>query len=189
MTISNEINQRLAVRIREERKAKGLSLEALAKLSGVSKSMLSQIERGGSSPTVASMWNIARALNLDLGDLLEDNAQTEDNNFFEILREGQIPVITGTGEGCLIRILSEPKDVGISEVYELRFEAGGTLKSDSHRSGCVEHLMILDGSVEVTSGDKTIELEAGDTARYRADLPHSIQAKSPTRSILIVKGA
>ena len=64
-----EITTRLADRLKEERAAKGLSLDALAKLSGVSRSMLSQIERGESSPTVASLWNLTRALNIDFSTL------------------------------------------------------------------------------------------------------------------------
>lgn len=65
-----EIAVRLSSRLKEERAAKGLSLDALAKLSGVSRSMLSQIERGESSPTVASLWNLTRALNVDFSTCL-----------------------------------------------------------------------------------------------------------------------
>ena len=66
-----EIAARLAARLKEERALKGLSLDALSKLSGVSRSMLSQIERGESSPTVAILWNLTRALNIDFSTLLE----------------------------------------------------------------------------------------------------------------------
>jgi transcriptional regulator with XRE-family HTH domain len=55
----------------EARKARGLSLDAVAKLSGVSRSMVSQIERGESSPTVATLWNLTQALQVDFAGLLE----------------------------------------------------------------------------------------------------------------------
>ena len=58
-------------RLREARRAKGLSLEAVAKLSGVSRSMVSQIERAESSPTVATLWNLTQALQVDFAGLLE----------------------------------------------------------------------------------------------------------------------
>ncbi|MGB0508372.1 MAG: helix-turn-helix domain-containing protein, partial [Pikeienuella sp.] len=83
MNNSNDIAERLASRLKNERRDKGLSLEALAKLSGVSRSMLSQIERGESSPTVASLWNLTRALNVDFAGLLDDSAGA-DNAIHEL---------------------------------------------------------------------------------------------------------
>ncbi|MBL4808294.1 MAG: helix-turn-helix transcriptional regulator, partial [Rhodobacteraceae bacterium] len=70
MNSDHNISERLAKRLKETRKGKGLSLEATAKLSGVSRSMLSQIERGESSPTVATLWNLTRALQVDFAGLL-----------------------------------------------------------------------------------------------------------------------
>ncbi len=67
----SDIHDRLAASLREARKARGLSLDAVAKLSGVSRSMVSQIERGESSPTVATLWNLTQALQVDFAGLLE----------------------------------------------------------------------------------------------------------------------
>ena len=75
-----EVTTRLANRLKEERSAKGLSLDALAKLSGVSRSMLSQIERGESSPTVASLWNLTKALNVDFAFLLDQESGADHPN-------------------------------------------------------------------------------------------------------------
>ena len=71
MTARSQIHDRLAASLREARKARGLSLDAVAKLSGVSRSMVSQIERGESSPTVATLWNLTQALQVDFAGLLE----------------------------------------------------------------------------------------------------------------------
>ena len=62
MNTRSDIHDRLAQSLREARRARGLSLDAVAKLSGVSRSMVSQIERGESSPTVATLWNLTQAL-------------------------------------------------------------------------------------------------------------------------------
>ena len=67
----SEIHDRLAASLRAARKTRGLSLDAVAKLSGVSRSMVSQIERGESSPTVATLWNLTQALQVDFAGLLE----------------------------------------------------------------------------------------------------------------------
>ena len=75
MNPRSDIHDRLAASLREARKARGLSLDAVAKLSGVSRSMVSQIERGESSPTVATLWNLTQALQVDFAGLLEGRAE------------------------------------------------------------------------------------------------------------------
>lgn len=186
MAQPSEITDRLASRLRDERAARGLSLEALAQLSGVSRSMLSQIERGESSPTVASLWHLTRALGIDFSELL-DAAPGEGSPILELHRADQVPVIERKDSQTSIRILSPPEDVGGTEVYELRFEAGGHLTSDPHRSGCVELLTVLDGALDVTSGSATEHVGSGDTIRYRADVPHRISAPVKARALLVVK--
>jgi len=180
-----EITTRLANRLKEERAAKGLSLDALAKLSGVSRSMLSQIERGDSSPTVATLWNLTRALQVDFAGLLDDNGT--ESNIREILRARQTPTIEIRGEGCRIRILSPPDQAGRVEVYEIWFAEDGALVSDPHRQGCVEHLTVLEGTLHVTAGEDAAELSRDDTLRYCADCNHAIRAVGgPARALLIV---
>lgn len=185
MKSNNSIADRLANRLKDTRKAKGLSLEAMAKLSGVSRSMLSQIERGESSPTVATLWNLTRALQVDFAGLLdEDDAE---GTIKEIMRARRTPTIDSTGEGCRIRILSPPDQAGRLEVYEIRFAMNGALLSEPHRQGCVEHLTVLEGALNVTAGDEAAELNQDDTIRYAADRNHAIRAvDGPAKALLIV---
>ena len=185
----DEIAKRLSKRLKEARQSRSLSLEALAGLSGVSKSMLSQIERGESSPTIASLWNLTKALNIDFSGLL-DGAPKERSPIREVIRSAQIPVIKSRGEGCRIRILSAPETVGDTEIYDLEFEPNASLDSDPHRSGCMENLTVFSGSLTVTTDGVSETLNRGDTVRYVADRPHSIQSKSKkSRAVLIVTGA
>ena len=107
----------LPARLKEARRAKGLSLDAVAKLSGVSRSMVSQIERGESSPTISTLWNLTKALQVDFSGLLEGDLA----NSIEVLRNGAGPTIENHGAGCTIRILSPPEEAGQHEVYDLRF--------------------------------------------------------------------
>jgi transcriptional regulator with XRE-family HTH domain len=181
-----DINTRLAGALRAARQARGLSLDAVAKLSGVSRSMVSQIERGESSPTVATLWNLTTALQVDFAGLLDSGARAG----IEIVRESAAPVIAARGQGVRIRILSPPDQVGAHEVYDLRFDAGGVLDSSPHAKGCREHLTVIDGTLSVTAGPDAQTLSAGDTARYSADQPHAIAAKDgPARALLIVLGS
>lgn len=184
MNPRTDIHDRLAASLRGARKARGLSLDAVAKLSGVSRSMVSQIERGESSPTVATLWNLTQALQVDFAGILESKASPT----IEIVRAGVAPVIDGRGEGLRIRILSPAETVGEHEVYELEFQTGGTLDSDPHSAGCREHLTVIDGQLRLRSGDEECTLGPGDTARYPADRAHAIHAEAGgARAILIVQ--
>ena len=183
MNPRSDIHDRLATNLREARKARGLSLDAVAKLSGVSRSMVSQIERGESSPTVATLWNLTQALQVDFAGLLEDKPQAG----IDVTRAAAAPVISRAA-GVRIRILSPAESVGEHEVYDLSFAAGAALVSEPHSAGCREHLTVIEGQLSVTSGEDQSTLAAGDTARYPADRPHAIRAgDAPARAILIVQ--
>lgn len=184
MTPRSDIHHRLAASLREARKTRGLSLDAVAKLSGVSRSMVSQIERGESSPTVATLWNLTQALQVDFAGLLEGKAAPG----IIVTRAEAAPVIAGRGEGLRIRILSAADAVGDHEVYELSFAVGGRLDSDPHSPGCREHLTVIEGSCRVRSGEEEQVLAAGDTAHYPADRGHSLAAVGGAcRAVLIVQ--
>lgn len=177
----------LPARLKEARRGQGLSLEAVAKLSGVSRSMVSQIERGESSPTIATLWNLTRALQVDFAGLLDGAAATAR---IEVLRADDVPTINNLGTGCKIRILSPPEEAGQHEVYALIIAAGGELDSQPHTRGAREHLTVIEGMAEVTSGEATEHLRAGDTARYAADVTHRIAAvNGAVRAFLVVQDA
>ncbi|MEO0357272.1 MAG: XRE family transcriptional regulator [Pseudomonadota bacterium] len=182
---TDDVLTALPMRLKQARKAQGLSLDAIANLSGVSRSMVSQIERGESSPTIATLWNLTRALNVDFAGLM-DPADARDT--ITVLRASDVPTIDKMGQGCQISILSPPEDAGGHEVYDITFQAGGSLKSDPHARGATEQLTVLDGNVEIISGAATSDVCAGDTAQYAADVPHQILATDgPARVFLIVK--
>ncbi len=180
-----DIHDRLAASLKAARRSKGLSLDAVAKLSGVSRSMVSQIERGESSPTVATLWNLTQALQVDFAGLLEGREAPG----IEVIRAGAAPTIAGRGTGVRIRILSAPEAAGEHEVYDLSFAAGGALVSEPHSPGCREHLTVIEGHLSVRSGEDESDLGPGDTARYAADRPHEIRAEGAARALLIVQNS
>lgn len=185
MKQDHSISERLARRLKETRNNKGLSLQATSKLSGVSRSMLSQIERGESSPTVATLWSLTQALQVDFAGLLDGEGAK--STIQEVMRAHRTPTIDSQGEGCRIRILSPPEQVSRTEVYEILFEADGALVSEPHCPGCVEHLSVFEGVLSVTVGEETEELLAGDTIRYAGDCHHAIRAVGgAARALLVV---
>jgi len=187
MENADDILTQLPARLKDARRVQGLSLDAVAKLSGVSRSMVSQIERGESSPTIATLWNLTRALQVDFAGLLDGASEPAR---IETLRSAAVPTISNLGSGCRIRILSPPEEAGRHEVYELLIAAGGKLDSKAHARGAREHLSVIEGTLDITSAEATSRLSTGDTARYPADVPHAITAvDGSVRAFLVVQNA
>jgi transcriptional regulator with XRE-family HTH domain len=166
------IGDHLCQRVRQLRKERGWSLESLAQSSGVSRSMLSQIERGQANPTLAVAFRIARAFGLALADLVEAPSSISS---IQVIRADDKAHTFRSDSQCGIRTLSPlnlEKDV---EFYELRLRAGGgELRSAAHYEGTREFLAVEKGKVRVESSKDSTELGEGDSATYRADVPHAI---------------
>jgi len=171
------------------RKSKKLTLDKLAQSSGVSKSMLSQIERGQTNPTFATLWSLTHALGVEISDILEQSENAQNTPvLIEHLEAHFTPTIKNPDGKCTLRILSPVSSVADLEWYEMRLQAQGCLQSAAHTNGTIEHLTVLKGELNVTSGETNIIIKEGETARYRADFPHSItnQAPDETMAILVV---
>lgn len=165
------VSSHLCRRVRDLRKDRGWSLEQLAAASGVSRSMLSQIERNEANPTLAVTFRIAQAFGMTLAELLETpGAQSS----IQTIRGNDKAHLFRSDPDCQIRTLSPlnlEKDV---EFYEIRLGPGGALRSAPHFTGTREYLTVQKGRVRVESGGDTEELGAGDSASFRADVPHAI---------------
>ena len=159
-------------RVKTLRRERNWTLEQLSAASGVSRSMLSQIERGSANPTLAVAFRIAQAFELTLSDLVE---MPDGRPRIDVVRADDNSSIFRDDDDCRIRTLSPlhlEKDV---EFYELRLSPGGVLNSAPHYVGTREFLTIEQGAVRVTSGEEVTELKQGDSAHYPADIPHRIE--------------
>lgn len=155
------------------RQAASLSLDELSRKAGVSKSMLSQIERGQANPTVAVVWRLANALNVGMGELL-DGAAPPGPATIELLAAHAAPAIRSPDGLCELRILGPIALAGQFEWYTLSMQPGGVLESQPHEDGTREHLSAMSGVLEVRSGDQVQRIKTGESARYAADRPHGI---------------
>lgn len=172
--------------IQQHRKARRLTLDQLAAASGVSRSMLSQIERGEANPTFSTLWNVTRALNLELSELI--GGETSRGETIEVVPDHATPEIR-TGDGkCVLSILSPVQMAGSTEWYLLAIEPGGELRSDAHSRGTREHLTVIEGAMRVEGARGCVEVPGGGTARYAADVPHVIRNDGSTlaRAFLVV---
>jgi len=168
---ADTINRHLGARVKQLRAASNWSLEALANASGVSRSMLSQIEREQANPTLAITLRIAQAFGMTLGDLLEVPGVTSS---VTVIRAADHAYHYRSDRNCRIRTLSPlnlEKDV---EFYEVQLQSGGALRSSAHFEGTREFLTVQKGQVRVESAGDDETLNPGDSASYRADVPHAI---------------
>ena len=168
---SAETAPHFARRVKQLRVERGWSLEALERASGVSRSMLSQIERARANPTLAVTFRIARAFGMPIGELVETPGATSS---ISVIRADDHAYHYRSDKNCVIRTLSPlhlEKDV---EFYEVQLKEGGALRSAAHFEGTREFLTVQKGRVRVESAHDHEELNVSDSVSYRADVPHAI---------------
>lgn len=166
------INENLGKRVKKLRADRGWSLEELATASGVSRSMLSEIEREKANPTLTVTFRIARAFGLTLQELIESAEASASK--IQVIRASDRAQVYRSDKQCEIRTLSPlnlEKDV---EFYQVALRSGGALKSQAHFEGTREFLTVESGTVRIESGTDSDELGKGDSGTYRADVPHAI---------------
>ncbi len=161
----------VAAMLKRLRRQKNLSLEELAQLSGVSRSMLSQIERDATNPTVATLWRITTALGVSIDEALGTRVHRAD---LEVLPGHGRPQIGRAPRRVVLRVLGPLSTAGAHEWYELTARPGAVLDSKPHAAGTREHLFVTEGEITVSSGDEQQVVQAGALARYNADVPHRL---------------
>src|SRR5919205_3600840 len=161
--------------IQRLRKAYNLSLSELAEQSGVAKSIISQIERNETNPTLATIWRLSQALDVSIERVL---AAADDEPFIEKSSRADTPILVSEDGRIRLAIIGWIKTVEWLQWYDVTSEPGGVLDSDAHQRGSVECLSVLDGEFEVEAGGVTQRAKAGETLRYRSDRPHSVRCMS-----------
>ena len=154
--------------LRRLRGRRGLSLDNLAKISGVSRAMLSQIEIGRSVPSINVVFKIARAFSLPFSALL---AGTSARRAHVMPARTAKTLRSASGEfstRALFPFSAERR----TEFYELRLLAGGVEHADAHAPGTMENLVVVRGELEITTPSGQYLLPAGDAFLFQADEPH-----------------
>ncbi|MFH1760239.1 MAG: helix-turn-helix domain-containing protein [bacterium] len=165
------------------RKRINLSIDGLAKICGVSKAMISQIEQEKVNPTVATIWKIAKGLGVEFDTLFG----TQKNlRHFAVSRSESLQTIKNMDNECEVKILTPPQMVDELEMYWLTFKAQGALISEPHFSFTQEIATVIKGSAEITAAENSIVLHKGDSLRYHADVKHSIREAGNQESEVIL---
>lgn len=165
--------------IRSER---GWSLDQTAARTGVSKAMLGQIERGESTPTVATLWKIATGLGVPMTALLEADRGDDD---VLLLRDAAELRVRPSQEG-MQRALLFPYEARFGfELYELTFAPGFESISEPHDIGVVEHITVQHGEVELQIEEKWRPLRQGQSLRFPADRRHGYRNRTREEAVVM----
>jgi transcriptional regulator with XRE-family HTH domain len=156
--------------LRRLRGERGLSLEGLAKLSGVSRAMLGQMELGHSAPTINVLWKIARALDLPFSALIAAPRTSGGTRVLHAAKTKRLTSHDGAFSSRALFPYDEPRRV---EFYELMLTQGSTENADPHPPGTRENLVVTRGAVEITIGAEVHALATGDAILFEADKAHS----------------
>lgn len=158
--------------IQRLRKAYNMSLGELSEQSGVAKSIISQIERNETNPTISTVIRLSRALDTTIDEVLRPGASP---NFIEYQSRSGIPLLESQDGLCRLAIAGPLNLVELIQWYDFRARPGGVLESDPHPPGTIEHLYVLSGEIEIRVGEEMRSIQAGESLRYRGDLPHRLR--------------
>jgi transcriptional regulator with XRE-family HTH domain len=162
------LNAVIAENLHRFRKQRNLSLEQFARLTGVSRAMLGQIELGRSVPTIKILWKIARALDLPLSKFLGGSS----SELPRVVKAHEAKILSSP-EGKFCSRALFPFDVNRKvEFYEVRLAGRASEEAKPHPSGTTENLVVCQGVVQIVVDSRDYMLNAGDAILFNADVPH-----------------
>lgn len=184
------VNQRIAARVRQLRTERGMSLDALAERSGVSRSMISLIERGETSPTAVLLEKLAAGLHITLAALFEPPAGPAE----PVARRSDQTLWRDPGSGYVRRNVSPSAEVTPIQIVEVVFPAGAHVAYESGGRQPLIHqqVWVLEGAIEVTVGAEQYALGTGDCLAFVLDRPTAFRnrGRKPARyAVVVIAGA
>ncbi|WP_174730665.1 helix-turn-helix domain-containing protein [Mesobacillus harenae] len=167
------IQQNISRNLRAIRKSRGLSLDQTADLTGVSKGMLGQVERGESNPTVTTLWKIATGLQISFSTLIK-----EEPSGVHIIHQDQIESVMEQGGDYRVYPIFPFDPRKKFEIFTIEIESGCKQDSDKHNDGVEEYITVISGELELVIGRETYQIPAGSSIRFNANQQHSYHSRS-----------
>jgi transcriptional regulator with XRE-family HTH domain len=178
-----EMEKRIALGIRRRREQLGLSANDLAGRSGVSRAMVSKIERREVSPTAALLGRLCNGLGITLSSLI---ASAEAAAGPPIARAREQPVWRDPGTG-LRRTMVSPANTGSrTELVRVELPRGARIRYDAQRTPYDQHVLVLRGRLTLTLGHDALELGPGDCIRSRVDVTAGFANRGRTTCTYLV---
>ncbi|MCW8887387.1 MAG: XRE family transcriptional regulator [Motiliproteus sp.] len=164
-----QLKKQLALSLKKLRSERGWSLDRTAIETGVSKAMLGQIEREESSPTLATLWKIARGFHVSMSSLTEPDFVSGQQTVYRSSDEVRTQP---TQDNMLVASLFPFEPQFGFEFFELTLLPGYQRESDPHEPGVVEHVVVVSGEMELLVEGKWQPLKVGSAVRFAGDSHH-----------------
>jgi transcriptional regulator with XRE-family HTH domain len=183
----NRLETALGQVVREFRKRAGLGVAELAHRARLSSGMVSKIENGAISPSLASIRSLSRALQVPVTSLFREFDEVTDATFVRA-GEGMLVSRSGLGIGHEYRVLGQTTAKGIAvEPCLMTYTNASQVLPFLHRSG-TQFIYMLEGQLNYRHGNKTYLISAGDSLLFQADVPHGPEQllRTPVRYITVL---
>lgn len=174
----------LATSLRQWRIRRGLSVSGLARSAGVSKSTVSELERGHGNPSLDTIWAIAKSLHVSLGSLF--SGQLEGDGM-EVKRIADAPVLAHDGSDYVAKLMAGWRSAGEVELSVVSLGSNARRASHGNAAGVVERVVCARGPVDVGPTGSTARLEEGDMLMFPADQPHVYEAGARGALLVVVQ--
>lgn len=175
----NQLDKNIAVNLKRIRKSKNMSLDTLAEKTGVSKSMLGQIERGESNPTVATIAKIVTGIRISFEELIYPKKES-----VLIIDNDKLPIYKSEEGVYQIRSLFPYDRHRDFEVYEIRIEPGGGCERFLELEGSIEYIMVVHGALTLETREGTYEVAANHAIKLDGGHYHSYHNCGNQRLVL-----
>lgn len=175
----DSMNMIVAKNIKRLREEKKLSMDELVRLSGVSKSMLAQIERGDGNPTISTLWKISNGMKVPF-----DALTVRPKSPYEIVKTSEIQPLLENGGKVKNYSLFPDNENRRFAVYYLELEEGSYWESEPHLKGTTEFITIFTGKIEIHADSQSFIVEKGESIRFGADTVHSYKNVGTEAAIL-----
>ncbi len=162
------IQTQIAENLKTIRKLRGYSYDQLASLTGVSKGMLSQIEKGESSPTVNTLWKIANGLQVSFSSLVEENKPA-----VSVVRLHEKNAVMEEDEQFQVYPYYPFDSSKKFEIYYIEMKPGCVHISESHHGNVEEYVLVCEGETTVSIQEVSYVLKKGDSMRFQASQTHT----------------
>ena len=162
-----DVNRTIADNFKKLREARKMSLDSVSKLSGVSKSMLGQIERGEVNPTITVLWKIANGLKITFTSFLEKETKAT-----EVIHQQDImPMMECDGLFINYPVFSFDEERRF-EIYRIEMLPGCAFQAAAHLDGTEEYITVFSGEAAIVIDSREEVLSKGDSIRFKADVTH-----------------
>ena len=172
------LNLIIGNKLKDIRNKRKLSLDEVTKLTGVSKAMLGQIERGQSNPTVSTLWKIATGLKVSFSLFIDENQDD-----LKVIDQNDIsPIIEDNNRMRLYPIFPFDANKGF-EIFTIELEPGCNHISTAHNDGVEEYIIVTEGKIEMDINGEKFILQKDNSIRFMANKPHSYKNINNNKSV------